>query len=106
MDRMKDDIITRFEKDMGALLPLLPSGSEHLGHYGKDVLAIAGECREIIDAMDREPAMDHGALESRLKMVSARIEETIQVLSDAHTRAFEAMTSIGNRKRINKAYER
>ena len=102
---MTDYKINQFKQDMRTLLPMFSSDAGGLGEFGKDVASLAGECRDLLDALDREPAMDTGVLQDKLKLVSEQIEKTIQVLTEAHVKTFRTMTSIGNRKRIQKAYE-
>lgn len=82
----------------------LRTGLGELGTYGREVDFIAGQCDLIATRLKEDPDMDARILEDHLKEISAHIYKAMQTLKESHALTHRKMTSIGNKKRINKAY--
>jgi hypothetical protein len=84
----------------------LRTGLESLGRYGREVETIAEQCDTLFSLLQDEPDMDVRTLENYLKLVSGLIDQALMTLNECRVSVHRKMTSIGNQKRIDKAYHK
>lgn len=102
---MNDMMFEELLREVRLHLESLNRGITSLGPCQDEIAGLSGECQNVLDTLANGDANAGLSIVSRLKRMVERIDQTISIFTEERSHLHRKMRSIGNRKKIQKAYE-